>query len=110
MTDDLFIPVRSHFENDNPWSASAGRMRCLILPALSEEPETSVLTAKVWEGPWALEFSAVEETCVFPLSEDGLQKLRIWLEEWRRTMENRPKRTLAENIARRNTAAASQST
>lgn len=102
---ELFLPVLSHFENNNPWSASAGRLRFRILPTVSDTPEESILTAEVWEGPWAYEFSQVEETKTFPLSESGLAELPAWLENWRRNMEARPQRTLAENIARRDAKA-----
>lgn len=103
MTTDLFIPVLSHFENENPWLASAGRLRCRVLPAAAEEnPQKKILMAEVWEGPWAYEFSTVEETREFPLSEEGLQALSVWLEHWREIVEARPSRSLAENIARRN--------
>lgn len=97
---ELFLPVLSHFENGNPWSASAGRMRYRI------RPEDGGLTAQVWEGPWAYEFSDVEETRAFPLSQEGLDQLPPWLEQWRQTIEARPRRTLAEDIARRDARAA----
>ncbi len=98
---DFFLPVLSHFQNGNPWSASAGRLRYRILPDSGE----GVLTAEVWEGPWAYEFSVVEQSQTFPLSEEGLASLPGWLEEWRQTVEARPKRTLAENVERRDAVA-----
>lgn len=96
-----FLPVLSHFENQNPWSASAGRLRYRILPTVAAAPEESVLTAEVWEGPWAYEFSQVEEVRTFPLSQEGLDTLPEWLEQWHVAVESRPRRTLAEDIARR---------
>ncbi len=98
---ELFLPVLSHFLNKNPWSASAGRMRCRILPTLADDPHQSLLTAQVWEGPWAYEFSTVEDTATFPLTQEGLDALSPWLEQWRQTIEARPRRTLEENAARR---------
>ena len=95
--DRFFLPVLSHFANGNPWSASAGRLRYRILP----NPEEETLTAQVWEGPWAFEFSQVEEEKVFPLSEEGLTDLRPWLEQWKATVSARPARSLAEDLARR---------
>lgn len=98
---DFFLPVLSHFQNKNPWTASEGRMRCKVLPTLSEAPEESTLTAEVWEGPWAYEFSTVEEKQTFPLTAEGLDALRAWLTSWYETIQARPRRTLEEDIARK---------
>lgn len=98
---DFFIPVLSHFLNKNPWSGSAGRLRYRILPTpdAAEEPDT--LSVLVWEGPWTYELSAMEAEQTFPLSEEGLAAIPAYLEQWRQTMEGRPKRTMAEDLARR---------
>ncbi len=97
---ELFLPVLSHFQNENPWTSSIGRMRFRVIPTLSGE-EGDILTAEVWEGPWAYEFSTVETTASFPLSPDGLSALSEWLIQWGETVNARPERTLAENITRR---------
>ena len=96
--DDLFLPVLSHFENGNFWTASGGRMRYRVDPDTGEEPR---LTAKVWEGPWSLADSPVEETVQFPLSEAGLEELRAWALRWRERINARPNKTLAETVAAR---------
>ena len=96
--DDLFLPVLSHFENGNFWTASGGRMRYRVDPDTGEEPR---LTAKVWEGPWSLADSPVEETVQFPLSEAGLEELRAWVLRWRERINARPNKTLAETVAAR---------
>ena len=98
---ELFLPVLSHFQNKNPWSASAGRLRYRILPTVAEQEADSFLTAEVWEGPWAYEFSTVEETKTFPLSEEGLTALPPWLVEWADKVNARPKRSMAEDDGRR---------
>lgn len=103
---ELFLPVLSHFQNENPWSASAGRMRYRILPTPAPEPETGVLTVEVWEGPWAYEFSTVEETRTFPLTQEGLDQLPQWLTQWADTINARPKRSMAEDDKRRTEAPA----
>ena len=95
----MFLPVLSHFQNENPWSASAGRMRYRIIPIPAPEPETGALTAEVWEGPWAYEFSTVEETRTFPLTQEGLDALPQWLSQWDETINARPRRTMAEEDA-----------
>ena len=93
--DDIFLPVLSHFENGNPWTASLHRLRYRIVPG------DAGLTAEVWEGPWAYEFSAVESTRVFPLDEQGLIDLRAWIGTWAGTVNARPQHSLSENIQRR---------
>lgn len=98
---DFFLPVLSHFQNGNPWSASAGRLRYRVLP----DGEAGTLTAEVWEGPWAYEYSTVEATRAFPLSEAGLAQLPAWLEEWRVAFESRPQRSWEENAQRRDAVA-----
>lgn len=98
---DFFLPVLSHFQNGNPWSASAGRLRYRILP----DREAGTLTAEVWEGPWAYEYSTVEASRAFPLSPAGLEALPLWLEEWRVAVNSRPQRTLEENAQRRDAVA-----
>lgn len=70
MDQELFLPVLSHFENGNFWTASGGRMRYRVDP-VKEEDVWAALEAQVWEGPWNLVDSTVEETVRFPLSEEG---------------------------------------
>ncbi len=98
---DLFLPVLSHFQNENPWSASAGRLRYRIIPTVSETEADSLLTVEVWEGPWSYEFSTVEEVRTFPLSEEGLQALPAYLNRWAQAVNARPERTMAEDDQRR---------
>lgn len=98
---ELFLPVLSHFLNGNPWTGSDGRMRYRIVPDLDDKVEDCTLTAQVWEGPWAYEFSTVEEEKLFPLSEAGLKVLRQWLGDWLEVIAQRPHRTLDEDYARR---------
>ena len=96
--DELFLPVLSHFENGNFWTASGGRMRYRVDPEPGEEPQ---LAARVWEGPWSLADSPVEEEVRFPLSEAGLEELRAWALRWRERINARPNKTLAETVAAR---------
>lgn len=98
---ELFLPVLSHFQNENPWTSSIGRFRYRVLPTVGKGEEESLLTAEAWEGPWAYEFSTVEETKTFPLNQEGLEALRGWLVAWGKTVNARPPRSLEEDIARR---------
>ena len=83
--EDFFLPVLSHFQNENFWTASAGALRYRVTPR--EEG----LAAEVWEGPWRYEDSRVEETRTFPLSDEGLEELRRWLTGWRDAIGQRPR-------------------
>ncbi len=107
MEEELFLPVLSHFENGNFWTASGGRMRYRVDP-VKEEDVWADLEARVWEGPWSLADSTVEETVSFPLSEEGLKQLRAWALGWQETINARPARTLAETIAARDAHRAAQ--
>ena len=101
MEETIFLPVLSHFENKNFWTASGGRMRCRVDPVLRENDIPTALTAQVWEGPWRLQDSRVEETGTFPITEEGLEQLRAWLLDWQRAIKARPERSLAETIRAR---------
>ncbi len=96
--EEIYLPVLSHFRNENFWTASAGRMRYRV------DPVDSALTAQVWEGPYGYALSEVEESATFPLSEEGLEELRAWAVKWSETINARPKRTLAEELERRTVA------
>ena len=101
MDQDLFLPVLSHFENDNFWTASAGRMRYRVDPVKGGEDTPPSLTAQVWEGPWRLQDSTVEETTAFPMTEEGLEGLRGWVLAWQEKINARPPRSMAETIQAR---------
>ncbi len=93
--EELFLPVLSHFQNGNFWTASRGRMRYYAAPDGEE------LAAQVWEGPWNQTDSEMEETRRFPLSEEGLEELRGWAAAWAGDINARPPRSLEEDIRRR---------
>lgn len=101
MDDTMFLPVLSHFENDNFWTASAGRMRYRVDPVKGGEENPPSLTAQVWEGPWRLQDSTVEETTSFPMTEEGLEELRSWAMVWQETINARPPRSLKETLQAR---------
>lgn len=104
---EFFMPVLSHFQNENPWSSSAGRLRYWITPVIpkdeNKEPllEEATLQVQVWEGPWERSFSTIEETKTFPLTEEGIASIPAYLDVWAQAVNGRPERTMAENIARR---------
>lgn len=102
--EELFLPVLSHFQNENIWIASEGRMRYRVTPTKTQSEdggEEPVLRAEVWEGPWELSFSQVEDTADFPMSDEGIASMGVWLTEASAGINARPARSLAENLARR---------
>ena len=105
MEEELFLPVLSHFENGNFWTASGGALRYRVDADTGENPH---LSAQVWEGPWSLRDSRVEEEKDFPFTEEGLAELRVWLTDWQGRMNARPKKSLAETIAARDARRAEQ--
>ena len=100
--DELFLPVLSHFQNGNFWTASAGRMNYRVTP--SEDK----LTAEVWEGPWCYLLSRVEEQMEFPLDEDGLKLLSGWAAHWQEEINARPRPSMADTLAARDAVRAQQ--
>lgn len=93
----LYLPVVSHFQNQNIWTASIGALSYKVTPA--EE----TLQVETWRGPWCYELSQVEERAEFPLTEEGIGALRNWLVDRGEAMNARPKETLEESCARRGT-------
>ena len=87
---EFFLPVLSHFENGNAWTASDGAFQYRL------KPTEDVIHAEGWEGPFAYEFSAVEETATFPMTEEGLVDIKGWIDQCARTMNERPKKSLAQ--------------
>lgn len=85
----FFLPVLSHFRNGNAWTGSGGRLRYKLAP------EEEQIAAQVWEGPLCLELSRVEESRAFPMTEEGMDELRSWLDGWGDAVNSRPTRTLA---------------
>lgn len=72
---ELYLPVLSHFQNENTWLASIGALRFKVAPG------EDTLTAQTWTGPFCYEKSTVEEEKSFPLSDEGIEELRAWLTE-----------------------------
>ena len=101
MEEAIFLPVLSHFENENFWTASGGRMRYRVDPVKGDEENPPFLTAQVWEGPWRLQDSTVEETKSFHMTEEGLEELRSWVLVWQQTINARPPRSLKETLQAR---------
>lgn len=75
MEEHIFLPTLSHWEFGNGWSGSRGNACFLV------RPEEGALCAELWTGPLCRAMSEAEESASFPVSEDGIEQLRTWLEE-----------------------------
>ena len=103
----MFLPVLSHFQNENIWIASDGKLRYQVGPVTVEKEDGTkeeLLIGEVWEGPWSREFSVIEEVEEFPMTEDGIEDLRAWLILESLEINDRPDKSLEENMARREAA------
>lgn len=103
----MFLPVLSHFQNENIWIASDGKLRYQVSPVTVEKEDGTkeeLLIGEVWEGPWSREFSVIEEVEEFPMTEDGIEDLRAWLILESLEINDRPDKSLEENMARREAA------
>lgn len=83
---ELYIPTLHSFAMNNPFTGSCGEFRFKITPdvVMATQKEVdfaqSSIQAQYWHGPYCLEKSRVEETSVFPMSEDGRLAMKAWLE------------------------------
>ena len=103
----IFLPVLSHFQNENIWIASDDKLRYQVTPTAAageDGEEKQVLVAETWEGPWSREFSVIESVKEFPMSDDGIEELRAWLIAESAEINARPDKSLEENLARREAA------
>ena len=93
--EEVFLPVLSHFQNGNAWTGSGGRLRYRLVP------ESVLISAAVWEGPFCYELSAAEEKREFPMTEEGLEEIRTWLLDWGGQINTRPPKSLDETLEMR---------
>lgn len=88
MTDmaDLFIPTLHTFAMKNTFTGSWKEFRFRIEPTVVMKTpkevdfEESSITAKFWHGPFCFEKSTVEGEQTFPMSAEGRQAMKDWLE------------------------------
>lgn len=73
MKKELYLPTLSHWEHGNTWSGEWGNTRFCIVPADGQ------MTAEVWPGPMARDFSEVTAAETFSIGTDGIEALRGWL-------------------------------
>ena len=83
---DIFLPTLHTFAMENIFTGSCGQMRYRVKPAVVKNGkdvnmEESSLTAQFWHGPFCYEKSEMEGEKTFPMSAEGWQVMKSWLEE-----------------------------
>ena len=85
---DIFLPTLHTFAMNNVFTGSCGELRFKIVPNPVKNPnnkkevdfENSSITAEYWHGPYCYEMSEKEGKETFPMSEEGRQAMKAWLE------------------------------
>ncbi len=83
---ELFIPTLHTFAMNNPFTGSCGAFRFKATPTVvmktqkEVDMEASSIHAQFWHGPFCYEKSTMEGEATFPMSEEGRQTMKQWLE------------------------------
>ena len=83
----IYLPTLHWFAMKNPFTGSCGEFRFRVIPKINMATakevdfQTSSLQTEFWHGPFCYEKSTMEGEETFPLSEEGREALRLWLEE-----------------------------
>ena len=83
---ELFIPTLHTFAMKNTFTGSCGAFRFRAKPevvmATPKEVDfaQSTIVAEYWHGPFCYEKSEMEGKETFPLTEEGRENMRLWLE------------------------------
>ena len=83
---ELYIPTLHTFAMKNSFTGSCGAFRFRIVPdvvmATPKEVDfaQSSIQAEFWHGELCYEKSTIEESMRFPMSEEGRENLKAWLQ------------------------------
>ncbi len=83
---EIFLPTLHTFAMDNVFTGSCGALRFRIEPKVQKlnpkevDMENSSIFAEVWHGPLCYEKSQMEAEATFPMSQEGRDALKAWLE------------------------------
>ena len=83
---ELFIPTLHTFAMNNTFTGSCGAFRFRAKPevvkATAKEVDftQSTITAEYWHGPFCYEKSEMEGKETFPMTEEGRENMKAWLE------------------------------
>ena len=83
--EELYLPTLHTFAMNNIFTGSAGNFRFKIVPKIQKNGkevdfETSSIFAQFWHGPFCYEKSEMEGKETFPMTEEGRQAMKTWLE------------------------------
>ncbi len=73
--DEIYLPTLHAFENGNQFSGSFGMLRFMLTP------HDDQIKAELWHGKFCYEKSEMEFSEEFPISEEGIARMRAWLTE-----------------------------
>ncbi len=82
----IFLPTLHTFENNNIFTGSHGPLRFKITPNVimatpkEVDCEASSIRCEVWHGEKCYELSDIEDEKTFPMSEEGREDMRVWLQ------------------------------
>ena len=83
---DIFLPTLHTFENNNVFTGSCGALRFRIEPRVvmatpkEVDLQASSIFAQLWHGEKCYELSEMEAEQTFPMTEEGREALKAWLE------------------------------
>ena len=83
---ELFLPTLHTFAMKNTFTGSMGAFRFRAKPnvimatAKEVDFEQSSIFVEYWHGPFCYEKSEMEGSEVFPMSEEGRQTMKAWLQ------------------------------
>ena len=83
---DIFLPTLHTFAMNNTFTGSCGNLRFKIVPNVEKltpkevDMEKSSITAEVWHGQLCYEKSQMEGEQTFPMSAEGREAMKSWLE------------------------------
>ena len=83
---EIYLPTLHTFAMNNIFTGSLGELRFRIVPNVERltpkevDMEKSSITAEYWHGIFSYEKSQMEGKETFPMSEEGRNALKQWLE------------------------------
>lgn len=84
--DEIYLPTLHWFAMTNPFTGSCGAFRFRAVPnvvmatAKEVDYEASTIHAEYWHGPFCYEKSEMEGDSTFPLTEEGREAMKQWLQ------------------------------
>ena len=75
---ELYTPNYMSFNNQNTFLGSYDGLRFKLVPDVAD-PENKVIHAEYWYGPLCYEKSIMDGKADFPLSDEGIAEMKLWL-------------------------------